>query len=151
MRFRPARHRRAEPLAANRIGLAPDRVDAFGCPLATIDWRVADSDIANVAEMTRQFIGAWRESPLGRLAGIQPAPPEALGKALSSFGGVYHPGGSTKMGASPKTGVVDKDLRTFRTPNLSVLATSVFPSGGGANPTMMLMMAALRLADRLKG
>ena len=55
------------------------------------------------------------------------------------------------MGASPKMGVVDKDLRTFRAPNLSVLATSVFPSGGGANPTMMLMMAALRLADRLKG
>ncbi len=140
-----------EPIAANRIGLSPQRVDVFGCPLATIDWRVADSDITNVAEMTRQFVSAWRESPLGRLAEIQPAPPEALGKALSSFGGVYHPGGSTKMGASPKTGVVDKDLRTFRTPNLSVLATSAFPSGGGANPTMMLMMAAFRLADRLKG
>ena len=54
-----------EPLAANRIGLSPQRVDAFGCPLATIDWRVANSDIANVAEMTRQFISAWRESPLG--------------------------------------------------------------------------------------
>jgi choline dehydrogenase-like flavoprotein len=25
----------------------------------------------------------------------------------------------------------------------------VFPTGGGANPTMMLMMAAFRLADRL--
>jgi choline dehydrogenase-like flavoprotein len=139
-----------EPLAANRIALSPQRVDAFGCPLASIDWRVADSDIANVAQLTQQFVTAWRESPLGHLAEIQPAPPEALGEALSSFGGVYHPGGSIKMGASPKTGVVDKDLQTFRAPNLSVLSTAVFPSGGGANPTMMLMMAALRLADRLK-
>ena len=138
-----------EPLAANRIGLAPDRVDAFGCPLATIDWRVAGSDVANVAQLTQQFVAAWRNSRLGHLAQIEPAPPEALGEALSSFGGVYHPGGSTRMGSSAKTGVVDKELRTFRTPNLSVLSTSVFPSGGGANPTMTLMMAALRMAERL--
>lgn len=138
-----------EPRAENRIGLSPDRVDAFGCPLATIDWRVAESDVANVAELTRAFIAAWRAGPLGHLAAIRPAPVEALGAALSSFGGVYHPGGSVRLGASAKAGVVDRDLRAFRTPNLSVLATAVFPSGGGANPTMMLMMAALRLADRL--
>ena len=119
-----------EPLAANRIGLAPDRVDAFGCPLATIDWRVAGSDVANVAQLTQQFVAAWRNSRLGHLAQIEPAPPEALGEALSSFGGVYHPGGSTRMGSNAKTGVVDKEFRTFRTPNLSVLSTSVFPSGG---------------------
>ena len=103
--------------------------------------------------MTRQFISAWRESPLGHLAEIQRELLEALGEALSSFGGVYHPGGSTKMGASPKMGVVDKDLSPEPSGRrISVLATSVFPSGGGANPTMMLMgMAALRLADRLKG
>ena len=100
--------------------------------------------------MTQQFVAAWLSSRLGHLAQIEPAPPEALGEALSSFGGVYHPGGSTRMGSSAKTGVVDKErLPTFRTPNLSVLSTSVFPSGGGANPTVTLMMAALRMAERL--
>jgi choline dehydrogenase-like flavoprotein len=33
--------------------------------------------------------------------------------------------------------------------NLSVLSTSVFPAGGGANPTLTLMLFALRLGDRL--
>jgi choline dehydrogenase-like flavoprotein len=42
---------------------------------------------------------------------------------------------------------VDGDLRTFRVPNLSVVSTSCFPTGGGANPTFMLMAFALRAAD----
>jgi choline dehydrogenase-like flavoprotein len=138
-----------QPLASNCIGLSPTRVDVFGNPLATIDWRVADSDIGNLAELTRHFIQTWKQSTLGHLAEIEPAPFDSLRDALGGYGGIYHPGGSTRMGANPKRGVVDKDLRTFRVPNLSVVATSVFPTGGGANPTMMLMMAALRAADGL--
>jgi choline dehydrogenase-like flavoprotein len=53
------------------------------------------------------------------------------------------------MGLTPAQGVVDRNLRTFRIPNLSVVSTSTFPSAGGANPTMMLMMATLRLADHI--
>jgi choline dehydrogenase-like flavoprotein len=53
------------------------------------------------------------------------------------------------MGTGPGDGVVDTDLRTFRVPNISVVSTSVFPTIGGANPTMTLMLAALRAADRL--
>lgn len=53
------------------------------------------------------------------------------------------------MGADVSRGVVDGELKTFRVPNLSVVSTATFPTGGGANPTMMLMMAALRAADRI--
>jgi choline dehydrogenase-like flavoprotein len=53
------------------------------------------------------------------------------------------------MGRSAATGVVDANLRTFRVSNLHVVSTSAFPSGGGANPTFMLMAFALRAANRL--
>jgi choline dehydrogenase-like flavoprotein len=53
------------------------------------------------------------------------------------------------MGTDGRYAVVDDNLRTFAVPNLWVLSTSVFPSGGSANPTLMLMLFAMRLADKL--
>lgn len=78
-------------------------------------------------------------------------PDDVVLRALDQGGGIYHPGGSTRMGKSQRDGVVDADLRTFRVPNLRVVSTSVFPFGGGANPTMMLMMASLRAAEHIAG
>jgi choline dehydrogenase-like flavoprotein len=53
------------------------------------------------------------------------------------------------MGTNVSRGVVDGELRTFGVPNLTVISTATFPTGGGSNPTMMLMMAALRAAERI--
>ena len=138
-----------EPRANNRIGLSSQRVDPFGCPLATIDWRVHDCDAANVLATTEAFMAAWSAGTLTRLGRIRLNLPNDLKGRLAEGGGIYHPGGSVRMGAGATRGVVDADLRTFRVPNVSVLSTATFPTGGGANPTMMLMMAALRAADRI--
>jgi choline dehydrogenase-like flavoprotein len=54
------------------------------------------------------------------------------------------PTGSTKMGDSARNSVVDRHLRVHAIPNLRLPSTSVLPSGGGANPTMMLMLLAMR-------
>jgi choline dehydrogenase-like flavoprotein len=47
--------------------------------------------------------------------------------------------------------VVDAQCRVHGTDNLYVAGSSVFPSGGYANPTLTLVALALRLADHLKG
>ncbi len=47
------------------------------------------------------------------------------------------------------TAVVDDRLRPFRLGNTTVLATSVLPSRGGANPTMMLFLLAFRCMEQL--
>jgi choline dehydrogenase-like flavoprotein len=60
-----------------------------------------------------------------------------------------HPAGSTRMGINPLDSVVDPRLRVHRIPNLSVASASVFPSSGSANPTLTVMLLAMRAAETL--
>jgi choline dehydrogenase-like flavoprotein len=53
------------------------------------------------------------------------------------------------MGENANDSVVDSNLRSFDVPNLWIASTSTFPSGGGANPTLTLMLFTMRLADHL--
>jgi choline dehydrogenase-like flavoprotein len=138
-----------EPRVENNIGLSKNRVDAFGCPLASIDWRVNDDDVANVRVMAEAFVEAWSAGALSSLGRILMNSEDDLKRRLAEGGGIYHPGGSVRMGTDVTRGVVDSELRTFRVPNLCVFSTATFPTGGGTNPTMMLMMATLRAADRM--
>jgi len=137
------------PVAANRIGLSTQRLDLFGLPLATIDWRVSDADANNTLATAQAFIAAWSASDLASMAEIRLATPPDLRRALAEGGGIYHPGGSIRMGGDAARGVVDSDFASYGVPNISVVSTATFPSGGGANPTMMLMMAALRAAEQI--
>jgi choline dehydrogenase-like flavoprotein len=60
-----------------------------------------------------------------------------------------HPAGSTRMGVNPLDSVVDPGVRVHRVPNLSVVSASVFPFSGSANPTLTIMLLAMRAADML--
>jgi choline dehydrogenase-like flavoprotein len=53
------------------------------------------------------------------------------------------------MAHSPAHGVVDRNCRVFGVENLYVGGSSVFPTGGHANPTYSIVQLALRLADHL--
>jgi choline dehydrogenase-like flavoprotein len=54
------------------------------------------------------------------------------------------------MHLKPEQGVVDENSRVHGTSNLFVAGSSVFPSGGYANPTLTIVALALRLGDHLK-
>ena len=60
----------------------------------------------------------------------------------------YHLGG-TRMGDDPKNSVVDKNLKVHFIDNLYVAGSSVFTSGGYANPTLSIVQLSLRLSDHL--
>ena len=57
--------------------------------------------------------------------------------------------GTTRMGTSQSNSVVDRDCRVHGYDNLFVAGSSVFPTGGYANPTLTILALSLRLADRL--
>ena len=122
-------------------------MDEHGCPLAVIDWHVGDSDVESFRVVYELFAAEWNRSSLADIASLAPRPPEAWRRDLVLGGGIYHPGGSIRIGSTPQRGVVDDRLRTFRISDLWVVTTATFPSGGSANPTLMLMLFALRAAD----
>ena len=54
------------------------------------------------------------------------------------------------MAKTPEDGVVDENARVFGLSNLYVAGSSVFSTGGHANPTLTIVALAIRLADHLK-
>ena len=139
----------AQELSAdNYIALSKSRKDRFGVPMAEMKWRVSDSDIANVARVARLFEQTWRGTGFAGFGTWEPFAMETISSNARETGAFLHPSGSTRLGRNASEGVVDRDLRLFSVPQIQLLATSVLPSAGGANPTMMLMLLALRCVDQ---
>lgn len=138
-----------QPRPENRITLSETRQDEFGLPLARIDWQVGDADLRGFGALATRFQAMWPSSKLGTLATMVPLPAEHWREALAGGGGVFHPGGTLRIGAGPRQGVVDADLRCHRLPNLRVISTATFPTVGGANPTLMMMLYARHVIGQL--
>lgn len=137
------------PNPTNTIKLSRTARDAFGVPRARIDWRASDVDMQAFAALQSYLCAYWNSSELASLGSIAPTPRELWESRLQADSDVFHPGGTTRMGRTVSSGVVDGELRAFRVPNLTVVSTSCFPTAGGANPTFMLMAFALRAAVRI--
>ena len=135
-----------EPRAESRITLDDEVRDAFGQPLARIDWRVSDADVENVAAFRDRFMRMWAGSGFAALGSLVEYAPDTLADRLRQGSDIYHPTGSTRMAAGPDEGVVDGDMQMFALPQVRLLSTSVLPTGGGTNPTMTALMLAMRCA-----
>jgi len=137
------------PQPWNRVVLSAD-LDRHGMPRAELHWRLSDLDRQTILgsaslfaeELLRQNLGRIRLDPWVFGRGGFPGDDEIKGN--------HHMGG-TRMHRDPARGVVDADCRVHGLRNLYVAGSSVFPSGGAANPTLTIVQLALRLADHLTG
>ena len=128
----------------SRITLNQD-VDALGMPRIDLRWSILPE---NQMAMLRACEIMGRE--LGRLGfGRLWVPPQGTDVWTRPNGGSHHLG-TTRMSADPAEGVVDANLRAHDIDNLYILGSSVFASGGDANPTLTIVALAHRLADHLK-
>lgn len=135
----------ATPRADSRITLGTRR-DQFGQPLPRIDWRLNALDWDALARFRVAFGQALAKGRAGRL--VDDDRQDSDGYPVTMTGGRHHMG-ATRMHRDPRRGVVDADLKVHGMANLHLASTSVFPTGGWANPTFTLVALALRLADRL--
>jgi choline dehydrogenase-like flavoprotein len=131
------------PDPQSRVSLGDGR-DRFGMPSARLDWRVKDDDVRSIVGWLGHLDGALRRAALGRV--VMPLD----GWEQGVIGGPHHMG-TTRMSASASSGVVDGDCRVHSVDNLYVAGSSVFSTGGHANPTFTIVALALRLADHLEG
>jgi choline dehydrogenase-like flavoprotein len=136
------------PSEKNYIRLSDDRTDQFGIPSAEIFWSVSDEDKRNVIETAELFRKTWESTNFAKMGVWKSLETDEIWASIESSEGIFHPTGSTRMGLDSANGVVDKDLNLFGVPNVQLLATSVLPTAGGANPTMMLFLLAMRCIDQ---
>jgi len=128
--------------ARSQVRLTGDR-DSFGVPTVELDWRLSDAGLQSMIR-SEQVIGPLLQPALGArvdtLLGAE-VPPRVVGGS--------HQVGTTRMAASARDGVEDVNCKVFGTSNLYVARASVFPTVGFANPTLMIVALALRLAEHL--
>ena len=132
------------PNRNNRIALSRD-IDAFGVPKAQLDWRWSDEDAHAVARAQDALADGLAAGGAGRFE-VQ----RVDGKPVLYSASARHFMGSTRMSTDPRRGVVDPDCRVHGLANLFIASSSVFPTGGYANPTLSIVALGLRLGDYLR-
>jgi choline dehydrogenase-like flavoprotein len=128
----------------NRVTLS-DRLDKFGLPLPKLTNRWRETDIANVKVAQLVYAHEFAKAGLGQLR-FEWRDDRPTDFSLST----HHNMGTTRMHNDPKQGVVDSNCKVHGVSNLFIAGSSVFPTGGYANPTLTIVALAIRLADHLK-
>jgi choline dehydrogenase-like flavoprotein len=121
------------PQADNRVTLADQR-DRHGLRVAHFSYSQCENDKA--------LLQAGRDA-------MQEILEAAGAEDVVTIERYAHLVGGARMGASPETGVVDANLRSFAVPNLYITDGSVLPTQGSANPALTIMSLAARCADHL--
>lgn len=135
------------PDPESRITLS-DRTDRLGMPISRIHWKMSEVEersIRRIAELIAAEVARLGYEPpqLEPWVMEEEAPRPA-------FQDVGHPIGTTRMSDDPATGVVDTQCQVHGVDGLFVVGSSVFPTGGHANPTQMIVALAIRAADMLR-
>ncbi|HEY0758371.1 MAG TPA: GMC family oxidoreductase [Acidisarcina sp.] len=135
------------PDQRSRITLS-HRKDALGVPLAKIDWKIGEMERRTAVRLGNAFNDALARAGLPTAELVEWVRDNHAEAAV--FTDPAHPMGTTRMAQSAQHGVVDRECKVFGVDNLYVAGSSVFPTGGHANPTLTIVALAVRLADRLR-
>lgn len=129
----------------SRVELVEAR-DALGLRKARVSWTLGAEDRKTIRVLALAVAKNFASAGLGFIK-LHPAMTnETLDIPVSPHA---HHMGTTRMARDAAWGVVDANCRMFGVRNLYVAGSSVFPTGGGGNPTMPLIQLTLRLADHL--
>ena len=135
------------PNPSSRV-LLGDKKDSLGLRRVKLDWRLSEIDKKSIRDLAVLVGGEFGRLDIGRVGMPRWLLEDAPSDDDPILGG-YHHMGTTRMSSDPSTGVVDSHCRVFSTRNLFVAGSSVFTTGGAANPTLTIVALALRLADHL--
>lgn len=130
-------HMEQLPDEANGITLDWTKQDRAGQPVIRLHYSIGDYEKAGIAHTRGMFDKMMA----------------AMGAKMISVSEPFahhHLMGMTMMGSDPKTSVVDAQCRAHDHKNLFVISSSVFPTGGCANPTLTIAALSLRAADSIK-
>jgi choline dehydrogenase-like flavoprotein len=125
-----------------------DQKDSLGLPVANIGWRIGSLERESQAVLAKSIVSEFERLGLPRM---QVADWVLDGKhEEAELVDGCHPSGTTRMASDPRHGVVDAECQVHGVDGLYVAGSSVFPTNGHANPTLMIVALASRLAHTLQ-
>ncbi len=126
----------------NHVEIDPDgKVDAWGIPVLKVHMAFGDNEKAMMKDM------AASAAEMLEAAGATNVSQNLDPNTVPGWG--IHEVGTARMGADPKTSVLDAFCRTHDVPNLYVMDGSCFVSIACQNPTLTIMALAVRSTDSL--
>jgi len=135
------------PDPQSRVELS-DRVTRFGSRIARTDWRISRQDRASQGRLAMLIAQEFDRLRLPKPRLAQWILDQAYDNTVLQDG--CHPTGTTRMASSPRHGVVDANCQVHGVGGLYVAGSSVFPTASHANPTLMIVAMACRLAAHLR-
>lgn len=133
------------PNRDSRITLSKE-VDEFGLRRAHVHWALSDADRRTIRSLGYELA---KELLALDVARVQLSPFITQPDKEIEVWNHAHQMGTTRMSAQPRDGVVDTNARVHGIGNLYIAGSSVFPTGGGINPTLTIVLLALRLGQHL--
>ena len=131
----------ALPRRENFVELDRDAVDVFGIPVLRIQMTWSENERAMIADM------ASSAAEMLEAAGARNVRPWTVIDRMPGMG--IHEVGIARMGASPKTSVLNQFQQTHDVKNLFVMDGAGFTSSACQNPTLTIMALAVRSCDFL--
>ena len=131
----------------SRVTLS-QRADALMLPIARTDWRISELDRRSPAVLAERVKAEFARLKLPDVQLGEWVRDGAYDTAVLSDG--CPPTGTTHTASEARRGGFDPDCQMHGVDGLFVAGSSVFPTAGHANPTLMIVAVACRLADHLK-
>lgn len=133
------------PNKKSRIRLS-DKKDSLGLFRVSLDWQINELDKRTIKTLAIETAKEFARLDLGRVKLKEYILSDEIEEKLGAH---CHQMGTTRMAKLEKDGVVDMNSKVFGVNNLYIAGSSVFPTGGGVNPTLTIVQLSLRLAEHL--
>lgn len=134
------------PNAQSYCEIDTDVKDKFGIPVLKFSFAWSEHELKQVTHFQNAM-----KALIDKLGGTLVSQPAEPAKAISKGGEIIHEVGTCRMGADAKTSVVNQFGKTWDVDNLYLTDGSVFASKAHKNPTITILMLAMRSADNIAG
>jgi choline dehydrogenase-like flavoprotein len=124
-----------------------DEKDFFGLRRVTLNWQSSPADDVTIRMLGRELAKEMAKTKVARIKLKDFILDDSV--PISDYGHHCHQMGTTRMALDPKNGVVDFNQKVHGIDNLYIAGASVYPTGGGCNPTLTLVMMSLGLGRYL--
>jgi choline dehydrogenase-like flavoprotein len=124
-----------------------DEKDHFGLRRVTLNWQSSPADDVTIRMLGRELAKEMARTNVARIKLKDFILDDSI--PISDYGHHCHQMGTTRMALDPKDGVVDVNQKVHGLDNFYIAGASVYPTGGGCNPTLTLVMMSLGLGRYL--